>query len=195
MLNESYGGNVLENISLNKKWNALNKADQVVKADKQKDWTSYYNRWEWRAVACLADLKNFNPEPAWIAKRLNLNEETAASSLHSLENLGILVRDENGKLLKSKNIQYGVLDESDIMKSQMLISTEINTRLMDRKKFRHGHYFISTSKEKMGECLKNIQDSIQKLLNDPHMEDANEVFGLNLSCVSFIKGEEEEKTQ
>ena len=183
----------MENVS--EKWEA-SKRSPATKAVSQKEWASYYSRWEWRAIACLADLRDFRADPKWIAKRLGLDEETALSSLGMLESLKILVRNHEGDLVKSKNIQYGSVDPLDVVKSHMLISTEINTRLMDRKKFRYGHYFISTSKRKMEECLRSIQQSVQKLLDDTSTEDSDEVFGLNLSCVSFIKDEEnKEKVQ
>ena len=60
-----------------------------------------FSTWRVPAVAELAQCAGFKAEPAWIARQLRptITEAEAAEALADLEGLGLLVRDEEGRLL------------------------------------------------------------------------------------------------
>jgi uncharacterized protein (TIGR02147 family) len=66
--------------------------------------TAYHANWFMPAVRELAGLAAFQEAPAWIAKTLEppISERQAAEALSTLERLGLLLRDEAGKLQQAQ---------------------------------------------------------------------------------------------
>lgn len=66
--------------------------------------TAYYQHWYMPAVRELVSLSGFREEPAWIASRLEpaISERQAAEALQTLQRLGLLVRDAQGRLRQAQ---------------------------------------------------------------------------------------------
>jgi len=61
---------------------------------------AYYANWHYIAVREAAALKDFDEDPAWVAERIfpRVSIDEARAALRDLQLLGLLVRDENGRL-------------------------------------------------------------------------------------------------
>lgn len=55
------------------------------------------------AIMELVNLKSFQPNEVWIAKKLSISEEEALMALERLVRLELIVQDKNGKFIKSQN--------------------------------------------------------------------------------------------
>jgi uncharacterized protein (TIGR02147 family) len=66
--------------------------------------TAYHANWYMPAVRELANLRGFREDPGWIAERLEppITERQAVEALETLQRLGLLVRDEGGKLRQAQ---------------------------------------------------------------------------------------------
>ncbi len=66
--------------------------------------TAYHANWYMPAVRELANLAAFQENPRWIAGALqpNISERQAIEALHTLQQLGLLVRDTKGKLRQAQ---------------------------------------------------------------------------------------------
>jgi uncharacterized protein (TIGR02147 family) len=64
----------------------------------------YLTRWYYPAVRELAGRDDFKEEPAWIAKQLTpkITVSQARSALRTLQELGLLVSDESGRLVRGE---------------------------------------------------------------------------------------------
>jgi uncharacterized protein (TIGR02147 family) len=66
----------------------------------------YHAHWYLPAIRELAASRGFRGDPAWIAKRLlpSISKAEARRALDTLETLGLLVRDADGKLVQSEAV-------------------------------------------------------------------------------------------
>lgn len=66
----------------------------------------YHAHWYLPAIRELAASRGFRDDPAWIAKRLlpPISKGEAKKALDTLETLGLLVRDSDGKLVQSEAV-------------------------------------------------------------------------------------------
>lgn len=54
--------------------------------------------WQYYAILCLLETRDFKSDLAWIAQRLKISPTLAKTSIQRLERLGLLSRDEAGQL-------------------------------------------------------------------------------------------------
>jgi uncharacterized protein (TIGR02147 family) len=59
------------------------------------------NAWYTYAILSLVAVKGFQPEPAWIAARLGIEESQAQDALNTLLDVGLLVKEINGRVVRS----------------------------------------------------------------------------------------------
>lgn len=66
----------------------------------------YYTHWYYVAIRELAARADFSSDPAWVAEQLNprVTAAQAARALSDLEKLGLLVRDDQGRLAQTTTI-------------------------------------------------------------------------------------------
>lgn len=60
------------------------------------------SEWHYNAILELTETVGFNSEIKWIAKRLNLSEESVARSIQQLLDLNLLARDQSGELYQTE---------------------------------------------------------------------------------------------
>jgi uncharacterized protein (TIGR02147 family) len=68
--------------------------------------TAYHEHWYMPAIRELASLPSFREDPAWIAARLepSISERQAQDALETLQRLGLLVRDADGRLRQAQSL-------------------------------------------------------------------------------------------
>lgn len=66
----------------------------------------YHEHWYLPAIRELAGSRGFRDDPAWVAKRLlpAISKAEAKRALETLEQLGLLVRDSDGRLVQSEAV-------------------------------------------------------------------------------------------
>jgi len=69
------------------------------------DYFKVISDWYYFAILSLAEIPNFETNPSWIAKRLNISKREAKMAINRLISLGMLVENKDGSY-KASGIQY-----------------------------------------------------------------------------------------
>jgi len=89
------------------------------------------NEWYYSGIVCLAEMKDFNEDPRWIAERLNISVVQAELALAGLQRIGFLKRNDKGKLVpvdiaistKGKNLKSfpdkNLLDKNELVRENL----------------------------------------------------------------------------
>ena len=151
--------------------------------------------WHHGVVRELINLKDFNENPKWIASRLGnkISEEQARESLDLLLRLGMLVRNENGKLEQKEPL----LTSSDEVPSHVLRSLHrtflrkaINSIFsipIDKREL--SDLVISVSSQHMKEIKEEIKEFRKKLNRKYGLEKAaDDVYYVGLYSFPLTQG-------
>ena len=151
--------------------------------------------WHHGVVRELINLKDFNENPKWIASRLGnkISEEQARESLDLLLRLGMLVRNENGKLEQKEPL----LTSSDEVPSHVLRSLHrtflrkaINSIFsipIDKREL--SGLVISVSSQHMKEIKEEIKEFRKKLNRKYGLEKAaDDVYYVGLYSFPLTQG-------
>jgi uncharacterized protein (TIGR02147 family) len=84
---------------LNKKNGSQVEAPEIAYRQISLDQFQLISDWYHFAILELVTVENFDESPAWIAKRLNLNQHQVSEALDRLHRLGYLERDAKGRLI------------------------------------------------------------------------------------------------
>lgn len=83
-----------ERVAANRRFRAAKKLDGPL--------FEYLSHWFYPAIRELAARTDFDPDPAWVAAQIvpKISTKQARAALVTLENLGLLVKDERGRLVR-----------------------------------------------------------------------------------------------
>lgn len=159
----------------------------------------YYSTWYIPAIREMVLLKDFDEDPAWIAGRLEppITPREAEAALKLLLNLGLLVRDEKGKLVQQdRHIASG--DEVS-----SLAMTNFQREMIERAAAsientpphlrEIGSITFAVSGDKLAEAKKMIRE-FRSRLSGFLAEDAkaDDVYQLNVQLFNLSKDEGKE---
>jgi len=159
----------------------------------------YYNKWYIPAIREMVLLKDFKEDPVWIASRLKpaISPREAESALKLLVDLGLLVRDETGRLIQQdRHISSG--DEVHSLavtnfQREMIerAAASIETTPADLREI--GSVTFAASKQKLHEAKKMIREFRTRLAGFlAEEQNADAVYQLNFQLFNLSKLEEKE---
>ncbi len=152
--------------------------------------------WTHHAVMVLTHVKGFRESPIWIKEKLFglVSEEEVAHILESLQALGLLVRDKNGKLVQSHrqvNTRLELRRQAGRIFYEGLFARAGQTfRLDDPSDRELGAYVVGVSKKQLPELRKRVREFLASLnewaLSNPHPE---QVYALMFGGFPLTRGE------
>ena len=150
-------------------------------------WENYICLWTWRAVESLIALPDFNPSLKAIAARLGISLTEAVEAVEGLEFIGIIRRTPNGGIIRStmKIDLYAMqIPHREVARSQLLISAEINSRILDFENVRIANFVIPSSRSTIKALVTAIEKYILEAESDG-LKNPEEVFGINFAVASL----------
>ena len=159
----SLNGRRMAKERLKNKWGYVN-FDELPLADfaKLSDWKHF-------AVLHMVDVKNFRPDPDWIARRLNLSEEEVSKICEDLFSIGFLKVDEAGQWYRdSDRLQITVQGKSEILQKMhaQLITKALESVSADPSSRYLSTNFLTISNEKMPIARQRIKEFSHALINE-----------------------------
>jgi len=152
------------------------------------DLIHFCGNWIWRAVEALVQAKDFNPNPAWIADRLNISAVAASEALEGLERIGMIVKTEGGYVGSEVLAQYkgGSIDRSDRFEIHNKIKEQISNRTTSRDCYANA-VFLS-SKVDINDFYKKFCGLVEELNNKALSEGTGaEVYAMELSLARLTR--------
>lgn len=160
----------------------------------------YYSKWFVPAIREMVLLKDFREDPSWIAARLvpSVTPRDAESALKLLIDLGLLIRDETGRLIQkdghiASGDEIGSLAMTNFQREMIekaarsIEATPANCREI-------GSITFAVSEEKLAEAKKMIREFRSKLSGFlAENSDADQVYQFNIQLFNLSKGDEKEK--
>lgn len=152
------------------------------------------HRWHNVAICEMADLKGFKDDPRWISMRLGglITADQAAESLNLLFRLGLLRRDESGRI---KKVARGYKTPKNApslagreFQRQMFLKAEdaLANQAVDERYFTGSTIAISTAKiEQAAQLIGDFREAFKKLIGQP---DGNEVYHLAIQFFRVTEG-------
>jgi len=159
----------------------------------------YYSRWYVPAIREMVLLSDFNEEPSWIASKLNppITAREAESALNLLLNLGLLERDESGRLVqKDKHIASG--DEVASLavtnfQKEMITRAAASVDKTPAHKREIGSVTVAVTKDKLKEAKKRIREFRTQLAGFlAEGGDADAVYQFNIQLFGLSNMDEKE---
>lgn len=107
--------------------------DPYVESFNSHDLQALVDDWYMTPIACLAETKIFKEDPKWIAGRLGITSAQAKNALFKLQQLGVLTRNKDGRLVtadvaisttnikKSGRADKHFLDKNKLVQRNLLI--------------------------------------------------------------------------
>lgn len=145
------------------------------------DLIHFYGSWVWRAVYAIVDAKDFNPDPAWIADRLNIAVSAAKDAFEGLERIGaISVVDGSYKSV----IDFAYHPASEIDRADMFyVHTKIRDQISERMKTKDcfSNLIFLSNKELISKFYFKFTDLIEELNAEGLKAECKDVFALELS--------------
>lgn len=156
--------------------------------EEKKLWLKYFTRWHWRAIAALFETTSYNPSLRRIADLLDLDLRETVDAVEGLETLGIVRRLPNGRferIIRQINVNEMGIPEKEILRSFLVVGTEISSRLTNVSNSRTEQYFLATNRDLLAAHIQRVTESYAKLCEESVRSNATEVFGIHMSFVSF----------
>lgn len=155
------------------------------------DLIHFSGNWVWRAVEALVQAKDFNPDPVWIADRLNISAEAAKDALEGLVRIGLISVGSDGIESQSDSvaIKCNNLERSDLFQIHGKIKNQISEKMTHRDSYSNA--IVLTKGKYMNEFYRKfsglVDDLVQKSAED---KECNDVFGLELSLARISRAKE-----
>ena len=153
------------------------------------DWSQWFVTWIWHAVLTLVELKNFNPSPKWIAKRLNISVEQAVEAIEGLERLNLIRRD--GESFKAVSDYVSItteqLSRDELLSGHCRIVSQLLAKLGP-----HDLYtvdFVVADKEAMEKYGAQIYRLVKEMEKDAKNRGCTEVVGVQMSFMQLTNEE------
>ncbi len=165
----------------------------------EKEQFDYYSKWYIPAIREMILLKDFNEDPAWIASRLNprISPREAEEALKLLLDLGLVVRDQSGKLMQQ---DCHITSGDDVASLAMAnfqremierAAKSIETTPADKREI--GSVTFAISKDKLAEAKTMMREFRSKLAGFLAEESAaDEVYQFNFQLFNLSMGDKKE---
>lgn len=157
----------------------------------------YYSKWYIPAIREMVLLKDFKEDPEWIARRLGsaITSKDAKSALELLLRIGLLVRNESGRLVQNEaHIASGDEVASLAMTNfqrEMIERAAVSIEKTPEGKREIGSITFAVSKEKFAEAKRMMRDFRSRLagfLTDEAAADA--VYQFNFQFFNLSEDKE-----
>lgn len=152
------------------------------------DLIHFCGNWVWRAVEALVQSPDFNPNPAWIADRLNISAGAAKDALEGLERIGMIKVTADGYKNNAEHFYANCndLDRSDLFEIHNKMKSQIDSKLTSRSSF--SNTILLTNKKHIEGFYKKFAAAVAEL-NRQSAEDAgcDEVFAFELSLARLTR--------
>lgn len=145
------------------------------------DLIHFCGNWVWRAVEALVQAKDFNPEPAWIADRLNISASAAKDALEGLERIGMIMKVNNSY---RTNAELSYHQASDIDRSDLYyVHTKIRDQIAERMNTKdcYSNLFFLGNKELISKFYNKFSTLIEELNKDGLEAGCTDVYAFELS--------------
>jgi len=152
------------------------------------DLIHFCGNWVWRAVEALVQAKDFNPNPAWVADRLNISVEAAKDALEGLERIGMIEKTESGYKgsAELENFDGADVDRSDRFEIHNKMKDQISAKLTSRDSYANA--VLLSSKANMQEFYMKFCNLIEELNNKNMTEGCtSDVYALELSLAKLSR--------
>lgn len=152
------------------------------------DLIHFCGNWVWRAVEALVQAKDFNPDPAWIADRLNISAGAAKDALEGLERIGMIVR--KGEAIAGspalENFDFAEVDRSDRFEIHNKIKDQISAKITSRDSYLNA--VILSSPESIKEFYVGFCNLVEEL-NKKNIEsgNANDIYAMEMSLARLTR--------
>ena len=156
----------------------------------------FYGNWIWRAVLTLIDHPKFNSSPKWISETLNISIEEAVDAFEGLEELHLVSRSEDGRLI-AKSPTFIVPEDKTsknfIVKKHKLVSQQILARSTPVQMEGTLTYFMNVSKEELYSALEKVFSELKTLGASEEKGQNPGVYAISLTCSNIAPQLQEEK--
>lgn len=152
------------------------------------DLIHFCGNWVWRAVEALVQAKDFNPDPAWIADRLNISASAAKDALEGLERIGMIIRsgDSFAGSPILENYDYSDIDRSDRFEIHNKIKDQISAKITSRDSYLN--VVLPSSPESIKEFYEGFCNLVEQL-NAKNIagDNANDIYAMELSLARLTR--------
>ncbi len=145
--------------------------------------------WHHYAIRELTRVKGFKADPSWIAARLGISPESAESSLERLLRLGLLKKDERGRVTKAETLITTPSDQPSRalrnFHSQMIAKAleALNAQPVDERDITAITMPVNRAKlDLMKKELRDFRHRMAKLFGTP---EASDVYQLNIQLFNL----------
>lgn len=125
-------------------------------------------RWEHKAVRRMALMAEFQESAEWISQKLGTSTEIIRRVLNDLIELGLLRRNEEGKLELEKNVHFPSTshNRNQILRMfRSIMVKALQSSAMPNERRHHGLHFFTLDKELIPELKAIIQEFEDKIDN------------------------------
>jgi uncharacterized protein DUF4423 len=151
------------------------------------DLIHFSGNWVWRAVEALVQAKDFNPDPVWIADRLNISAEAAKDALEGLVRIGLIVKD--GESFKAAtnfyNYDSNQIDRSDMFYIHTKIRDQVSLRINTKDCF--SNMIFLSNKELISKFYSQFSNIIEKLNEEALKAECKEVYAFEMSFAKLTR--------
>ncbi|MBS1972206.1 MAG: DUF4423 domain-containing protein [Bdellovibrionales bacterium] len=155
------------------------------------DLIHFSGNWVWRAVEALVQAKDFNPDPVWIADRLNISAEAAKDALEGLVRIGLVTVTTDGIQSRAEFIEANCndLERSDLFQIHSKIKNQISEKMTHRDSYSNA--IVLTKGKYMNEFYRKFSALVAELAEkSAEDKESNEVFALELSLARISRTKE-----
>jgi len=145
------------------------------------DLIHFCGNWVWRAVYAIIDAKDFNPDPAWIADRLNISMGAAKDAIEGLERIEA-VAIVDGSYKSVSDFAYGQVSEIE-RADQFYIHTKIRDQIAERMKTKDcfSNLIFLSNKDLINKFYSKFSVLIEELNSEGLEAECKDVFAFELS--------------
>lgn len=151
------------------------------------DLIHFSGNWVWRAVEALVQSKDFNPDPNWIADRLNISAESAKDALEGLIRIGMVIKE--GNLFKTASDFYSYdatqIDRSDLFYIHTKIRDQVSLRLNTKDCF--SNMIFLANKDLIAKFYSQFSNLVQELNEEALKTECNDVYAFEMSFAKMTR--------
>jgi len=159
------------------------------------DYFKAISDWYYFAILSLAEIPNFEADPAWVAKRLNISNREAKIAIDRLIKLGMLVENEDGSY-EASGIQYKTptdilnasLKNHTVQTLELATDSVINDPVEERD---FSTITMAIDPENLGEAKKMIKSFRKRLSKKLESGNKKEVYKLAIQLFPLSREYEE----
>lgn len=156
------------------------------------DLIHFSGNWVWRAVEALVQAKDFNPDPVWIANRLNISAEAAKDALEGLVRIGLVTISPDGAHQSRQeliDVACNDLERSDLFQIHGKIRNQLSEKMTHRDAFSNA--IVLTKGKYVNEFYRKFSDLVDELVQKSANDvESSDIFALELSLARISRTKE-----